>query len=193
MPPGGRTHRHPAPNGLLDPVQLYLLDQGERLGKTITGYRDKYFTPGKRNGHVVFNYNLKTDEKGKPSPYEKEIYDKIGDICISMKAKDYLELPDRIDRINNVVLRDTVMQQYLEFEKKLILSLENVEDISTANAAGFTNKLLQFTNRYLCTMQSTGGTKYTTRNLKPWRRIWKPLTEIRCWCSTSSNLIWSGY
>lgn len=137
----------PAPNGLLDLwPQLYLLDQGERLGKTITGYRDKYFTPGKRNGHVVFNYNLKTDEKGKPSPYEKEIYDKIGDICISMKAKDYLELPDRIDRINNVVLRDTVMQQYLEFEKKLILSLENVEDISTANAAGLTNKLLQFTN-----------------------------------------------
>lgn len=137
----------PAPNGLLDLwPQLYLLDQGERLGKTITGYRDKYFTPGKRNGHVVFNYKLKTDEKGKPSPYEKEIYDKIGDICISMKAKDYLELPDRIDRINNVVLRDTVMQQYLEFEKKLILSLENVEDISTANAAGLTNKLLQFTN-----------------------------------------------
>ncbi len=137
----------PAPNGLLDLwPQLYLLDQGERLGKTITGYRDKYFTPGKRNGHVVFNYKLKTDEKGQPSPYEKEIYDKIGDICISMKAKDYLELPDRIDRINHVVLSDTVMQQYLEFEKKLILSLENVEDISTANAAGLTNKLLQFTN-----------------------------------------------
>lgn len=137
----------PAPNGLLDIwPQLYLLDQGERLGKTITGYRDKYFTPGKRNGHVIFNYNLKTDEKGQPSPYEKEIYDKIGDICISMKAKDYLELPDRIDRINHVVLSDTVMQQYLEFEKKLILSLENVEDISTANAAGLTNKLLQFTN-----------------------------------------------
>jgi len=137
----------PAPNGLLDLwPQLYLLDQGERLGKTITGYRDKYFTPGKRNGHIIFNYKLKTDEKGKPSPYEKEIYDKIGDICISMKAKDYLELPDRIDRINHVVLRDTVMQQYLEFEKKLILSLENVEDISTANAAGLTNKLLQFTN-----------------------------------------------
>ena len=137
----------PAPNGLLDLwPQLYLLDQGERLGKTITGYRDKYFTPGKRNGHVIFNYNLKTDEKGQPSPYEKEIYDKIGDICISMKAKDYLELPDRIDRINHVVLSDTVMQQYLEFEKKLILSLENVEDISTANAAGLTNKLLQFTN-----------------------------------------------
>ena len=137
----------PAPNGLLDLwPQLYLLDQGERLGKTITGYRDKYFTPGKRNGHIIFNYNLKTDEKGQPSPYEKEIYDKIGDICISMKAKDYLELPDRIDRINHVVLSDTVMQQYLEFEKKLILSLENVEDISTANAAGLTNKLLQFTN-----------------------------------------------
>lgn len=137
----------PAPNGLLDLwPQLYLLDQGERLGKTITGYRDKYFTPGKRNGHVVFNYNLKTDEKGQPSPYEKEIYDKIGDICISMKAKDYLELPDRIDRINHVVLSDSTMQQYLDFEKKLILSLENVEDISTANAAGLTNKLLQFTN-----------------------------------------------
>jgi SNF2 family DNA or RNA helicase len=140
----------PAPNGLLDLwPQLYLLDQGQRLGKTITSYRDKYFNPGKRNGRVIFNYNLKTDENSEllgTGVYEKEIYDKIGDICISMKAKDYLDLPECIERINAITLPDKIMQQYLEFEKKLILSLESAEEISALNAAGLTNKLLQFTN-----------------------------------------------
>ena len=52
----------PAPNGLIDLwPQVYLLDQGERLGKSITRYRETYFTPGRRNGHVVFNYNLRSD------------------------------------------------------------------------------------------------------------------------------------
>lgn len=140
----------PAPNGLLDLwPQLYLLDQGERLGKTITSYRDRYFTPGKRNGRVIFNYDLKKDEKTDEigqNAYEKEIYDKIGDICISMKAKDYLELPECVDRTNLITLPDKVMQQYFEFEKKLILSLESLEEITALNAAGLTNKLLQFTN-----------------------------------------------
>lgn len=140
----------PAPNGLLDLwPQLYLLDQGQRLGKTITSYRDKYFNPGKRNGRVIFNYNLKTDENSEllgTGIYEKEIYDKIGDICISMKAKDYLDLPECIERINAITLPEKIMQQYFEFEKKLILSLESTEQISALNAAGLTNKLLQFTN-----------------------------------------------
>ena len=130
----------PAPNGLLDLwPQMYLLDQGQRLGKTLTGYRQQYFTPGDRNGHIVYDYELK---KGN----DQQIYDKISDICISMKAVDYLELPKRIDRIKEVHLPPAVMEKYFEFEKNLILSLEDTEDISALNAAGLTNKLLQFAN-----------------------------------------------
>ncbi len=136
----------PAPNGLLDLwPQLYLLDQGERLGKNLTGYRQKYFDPGKRNGHIIYEYNLKKDNGG-PSIYEKQIYEQIGDICISMKAKDYLELPARIDRLKEVHLSEENMKRYNEFEKNLILSMGEVEDISVLNAAGLTNKLRQFAN-----------------------------------------------
>lgn len=140
----------PAPNGLLDLwPQLYLLDQGERLGKSLTGYRERYFTPGKRNGHIIYDYNLKQGEKTDilgPDIYEKEIYEKIGDICISMKAADYLELPTRIDRLKEVHLPPAVMERYFEFEKSLILSMGDADDISVLNAAGLTNKLKQFAN-----------------------------------------------
>lgn len=136
----------PAPNGLLDLwPQLYLLDQGERLGKTLTGYRQQYFDPGKRNGHIIYEYNLKGGKAG-ANIYEKQIYEKIGDICISMKAEDYLELPKRIDRINEVKLSDEIMKRYFEFEKNLILSMGDADDISVLNAAGLTNKLRQFAN-----------------------------------------------
>lgn len=119
--------------------QLYLLDQGERLGKTITSYRDKYFSIGRRNGHIVFDYKIKADS-------EQQIYDKIGDICISMKASDYLTLPGRIERTVPVVLHGKTLSQYYEFEKKQILAMEDTEDISVVNAAALTNKLLQFAN-----------------------------------------------
>lgn len=130
----------PAPNGLEDLwSQVYLLDGGKRLGRTITNYRDTYFSPGKRNGHIVYEYKLKEDK-------QHEIYQKIGDICISMKAEDYLELPKRIDRVNLVTLPEEVMQKYLDFEQKLILSLADEKEISAVNAAALTTKLLQFAN-----------------------------------------------
>lgn len=131
----------PRPNSLMDLwPQLYLLDQGERLGKTLTKYRDQYFTPGKRNGHIVYEYKLK-GQSG-----EQEIYSRISDICISMKAKDYLDLPARIDRVVPVKLSIEKQQQYIEFEKKQILALADIDEISAVNAAALTNKLLQFAN-----------------------------------------------
>lgn len=139
----------PSPNSLLDLwPQLYLLDMGARLGKTLSSYREKYFTPGRRNGHVVFNYDLRKDENKLLGDgiYEKEIYEKIGDICISMRAKDYLSLPERIDRTVEITLPPEVMRQYLDFEKKQILSLIDVEEISAVNAAALTTKLIQFAN-----------------------------------------------
>ncbi|MFX1704576.1 DEAD/DEAH box helicase [Chitinophaga sp. CC14] len=128
--------------------QIYLLDQGERLGKTITGYRDKYLNPGKRNGHVVYEYKEKKDDTGLLGDdiYKEEIYEKIGDICISMKAEDYLELPPRIDRDIEIVLPPNVLKQYQDFERKQVLAMEDVENISAVNAAALSGKLWQFAN-----------------------------------------------
>lgn len=130
------------PGGLIDLwSQLYLLDMGERLGKTITSYRQKYFRPGRTNGQVVFDYKALDGS-------EQAIYDKISDICISMKAKDYLELPERIDRDVKVKLSEANMKKYIEFEKEQILQLPEDEmgDVSAVNAAALSNKLLQFAN-----------------------------------------------
>jgi SNF2 family DNA or RNA helicase len=139
----------PMPNGLLDLwPQLYLLDQGERLGKTLTGYRDKYFRPTKTNGHIVYEYSLKKDDTKLLGDdfFQKEIYEKIGDICISMKAEDYLSLPERIDRIISIPFPSQLQEQYNEFEESQILALLDLEEISAVNAGALTNKLLQFAN-----------------------------------------------
>ncbi len=77
---------------------MYLLDMGEKLGKTITSYRRNYFNPGQTNGHIVYNYKLKGDS-------QEAIYRQI-EICISMKAKDYLNLPERINREVEVLNSD---------------------------------------------------------------------------------------
>ena len=78
----------PTPNGLMDLwAQIYLLDQGERLGKFISHYRERYFDPGQRDRNVIFKYGLKEGAA-------ESIQEKISDICISMKAEDYLQLPD---------------------------------------------------------------------------------------------------
>lgn len=135
----------PVPNGLLDIwSQAYLLDRGERLGTTITSFRERYFTKH-FNG---YDYNLREPEDAFLGNdfYEKEIYDKIGDICISMKTEDWLELPERIDRIVNISLPKAVFDKYEEFEREQVLALEDLEEISAVNAAALRTKLLQFAN-----------------------------------------------
>lgn len=129
----------PAPNSLIDLwPQLYLLDGGERLGKTITGYRERYFVPGDRNQFVVFNYNLREGA-------EEAIHNKISDICVSMKADDYLDMPERIDNIVKIDLPKKALKEYEELEKELIIQLDD-EDISASNSAVLTGKLLQMCN-----------------------------------------------
>lgn len=129
----------PAPNGLIDLwSQIYLLDQGERLGKTLTGYRNRYFDPGRRNQNIVFEWI--------PKPFaEERIYEKISDICVSMKAEDWLQLPGRIDNAIEVELPEKAKSQYKQLEKDLILPLLG-SDVTAANAAVLTNKLLQMAN-----------------------------------------------
>ncbi|MBC8587470.1 DEAD/DEAH box helicase [Paratissierella segnis] len=129
----------PAPNGLIDLwSQIYLLDGGERLGKTITGYREKYFLPDKRNQHIVFTYKLKEDA-------EEAIYEKLSDICVSMKAEDYLKLPERINNIIPIYLPKKAKDKYDQLERDLLLPLKDSDIV--ANTAGvLANKLLQMSN-----------------------------------------------
>lgn len=141
----------PMSNGLLDLwSQIYLLDQGERLGKTIGSYRDKYFNAGRRNGHVVYNYDLKKgDDVLGADIYEREVFDKISDICISMKAEDYLDLPKRLDQLVEINMPPALKKAYDDFEKTQVLSMASdvaEHGITAVNAAALTGKLLQFAN-----------------------------------------------
>lgn len=127
----------PSSRGLEDLwAQVFLLDGGQRLGKTLTQYRAMYFDPDKRNATQIWSYKPKEDA-------EKDVLAAISDICIAMKAEDYLELPDCIDHEIPVVLDETVQREYNRFERDLLLSLD--EGTLTAMTAGvLTNKLLQF-------------------------------------------------
>jgi SNF2 family DNA or RNA helicase len=129
----------PAPNGLLDLwAQVYLLDEGERLEKKITHFREKYFEPDQRDRDRVFSYM--------PKPGAEEIIqEKISDICVSMKAEDYLELPDCIDNVVPVVLDSKAKEAYEKLEKEMLLEVDEVT-IDAGSAAVLTNKLLQLCN-----------------------------------------------
>ena len=135
----------PAPNGLIDLwPQIYLMDRGARLGKTISNYRSMYFKPGKTNGNVVYSYDLLANS-------ESLIHEKIKDICISMKAEDYIQMPMRTDNFIRLMLPQELRQKYREFEREKVLELidtENEEstEINVVNAAALSNKLLQFAN-----------------------------------------------
>ena len=129
----------PAPNNLIDLwPQIYLLDGGKRLGRTITGFKEQYFTPGRRNGYTVFDWIIKEGS-------EDAIYNNIGDICMSMKAKDYLNLPERIDNIISINLTNEARKQYNQLAKDLVIEFQD-NDITATNAAVLTGKLLQMSN-----------------------------------------------
>ena len=129
----------PAPNGLMDLwSQLYLLDCGERLGRTLTEYRERYFRPGQQSGYVVYSYDLRPGA-------DKEIFRKIGDICVSMKSEDYLTLPPLRQNVVKVQLPDEALERYREMEKEFVLSIGDA-DVTAVSAAALTNKLLQMAN-----------------------------------------------
>lgn len=129
----------PAPNGLLDLwAQVYLLDGGERLGKTITGFRERYFEPDQRNRDRVFTYAPKDGADDK-------IQQLIGDICVSMKAEDYLELPDITYNTIPVNLDSKAQKSYDKLEEEMLLQVDGAT-IDAGSAAVLTNKLLQLCN-----------------------------------------------
>lgn len=129
----------PAPNGYIDLwAQIYLLDEGERLGKYITHYREDYFKPDKRDAQRIFTY--------KPKDKSVDlIKNKISDICISLSAKDYLQMPDKVIDNRFIKLDSKVQKQYEEFEKEMFLQLDE-DEIDVTSAVALSNKLLQFCN-----------------------------------------------
>jgi len=129
----------PAPNTLMDLwSQLYLLDRGERLGQTIGGYRARYFFPEKQNGAVVFSWKLHPGA-------DQVVYDKIGDICISMKSEDWLDLPPLIHNVVKVQLDPAARRLYDQLERDWLLPFSD-GDVDASSAAVLGNKLLQLSN-----------------------------------------------
>ena len=129
----------PSSNGLMDLwAQFRLLDMGKRLGKFITHYRNGYFQPDKRNGQVIFSY--------KPLPgADDAIHKQISDITISMRAKDFLNMPDCVMNEVTVNLSEKESKIYETFKRELIVSLED-EEIDASTAAVLSNKLSQMAN-----------------------------------------------
>lgn len=129
----------PAPNGLIDLwAQMYLVDGGVRLGKSITDYRANYFRAGAQNGGIIYEY--------KPLPTTADVLsEKIADITLSMKALDFLDMPE-LNYINNYVeMTAKVKKGYEDFEREQVLELLSDDaEITAMSAAALSNKLLQY-------------------------------------------------
>ena len=131
----------PRPNGLEDLwPETFLLDQGERLGRTLSQFRARYLVPEKMNGHIVYSYRPREGA-------EAEVYDRLADICMSVKKEDVISLPGQV--YEDVVLEPSkaLLKRYKQFEKDRVMEcLDEQGDIIAQSAAALTNKLLQFAN-----------------------------------------------
>lgn len=133
----------PAPNGIEDLwAQIYLLDQGERLGRFVTHYRERYFDHNPWRHEYI----------PKPGAFEA-VRERISDICVSMKAEDYLQLPELIVHDVPVALSPTANAAYRQMERTMVMELAG-EEISATTAAALTGKLLQLCGG--CVYDDTG-------------------------------------
>ena len=131
----------PTSNGLMDLwAEIGILDGGERLGRFIGRYREAYFRPGAMNPHtgIVYQYTIRPGA-------EEQIYRKISDITISMKALDYLKMPEYVSVSHEVQMSSAERDIYDRMKNDLIIPLED-GDIDAVNAASLSNKLLQMSN-----------------------------------------------
>lgn len=130
----------PAGNGLMDLwAEFRLLDMGQRLGRFISRYRDKFFIPDKRNGQIVYSYKLLPNA-------EEAIYEAISDITISMKAADHLNMPELISTDYLVDMDDKEREIYESFKKNLVIELSSDKELTASNAATLSGKLSQMAN-----------------------------------------------
>ena len=137
----------PSPNGHMDLwAQMWLIDMGERLGRTLGAYRTRYFRPGRSNGHVVYDWHLQPGAADAISA-------KMQDVTVSLKAEDWLEVPDLIESDIRIALSPTESKAYRDFERDQLVSMDG-KDIEAVTAAALANKLLQF----------TGGAMYDTEH-----------------------------
>lgn len=129
----------PSSNGLMDLfAEFKVLDLGERLGYFIGQYRNTYFKPDKTNGAIVYSY--------KPLPNaEDSIYERISDITVSMKASEYLKMPELVISNYRVEMSEDEKKQYDEMKKNLICEIKD-DEITVSNAGSLSNKLSQFAN-----------------------------------------------
>lgn len=143
----GQIHRligltgTPRPNGLEDLwPEVYLLDQGERIGRTLSAFRARYLIPDKMNGHVVYSYREKEGAS-------EEVYRKLSDICMSIRKEDVLHLPGQMYQDIVLTPPKALLAQYKKFEKdKVMECLDDDQRIMAGTEGTLTNKLLQFAN-----------------------------------------------
>lgn len=139
----------PAPRGIPDLwSQIYLMDRGERLGKTLTVFRQRYLKPGRRNGYIVYNWLLQEDA-------EERIYTKLSDICMSLKAEDCAELPPVQYLDYKVELTPKVKTKYRAFKREKVLSVQD-DNILAANAGVLCQMLLQMTSGEIYVKDDSG-------------------------------------
>lgn len=131
----------PRPNGLEDLwPEVYLLDQGARLGKTLTAFRTRYLVPERMSGHIVYSYRPQEGAEAK-------VYELLGDLCMSIRKEDVLSLPGQIYEDVELEAPPALIKQYKKFEREQVLEcLDDDGQIIAGNAAALTNKLLQFAN-----------------------------------------------
>lgn len=148
----------PRPNGLEDLwPEVYLLDQGERLGRTLTQFRQRYLVPDKMNGHVVYSYRPREGA-------EAQVYERLSDIALSIKKEDVLRLPGQV--YEDVVLTPppALLKRYKKFERDMVLECLDAEgDIIAGSQAALTNKLLQFANGAIYDMDGQAHELHTVK------------------------------
>lgn len=126
----------PAPNSLMDLwAEMCLLDMGQRLGRYIGSYRERFFVPDKRNREIVYSYKPREGA-------EDKIYELISDICISMKAKDHLQMPELVTNRVTVSMSPKEHEVYDRLRRDMVTEL-NGEELDAVNAASLSNKLQQ--------------------------------------------------
>lgn len=131
----------PRPNGIEDLwPETYLLDQGARLGRTIGAFRARYLVPEKMNGYIVYSYRPKEGA-------ESEIYDRLSDICMSIRKEDVLSLPGQVYEDITLEIPAALRKRYKQFERDMVLECLDADgEIVAGTQAALTNKLLQFAN-----------------------------------------------
>ena len=134
----------PTPKGIPDLwAQIYLMDKGQRLGRTLSSFRQAYLKPGQMNGYTVYNWLVQPGA-------DKRIQDKIADICMSIDEKEYATLPD-LQVIDWMVDLGSDLKRYRAFKKEMVLDLQGDEQVLASNAGSLCGKLLQYTSGQIYT------------------------------------------